>query len=248
MATLISWTQITWNLITGCTQYSLGCFNCYAKPLTPRLSAMGQKKYSKGFNNIVCHLDELTRPYTWAKSKLIFINSMSDTFHKEVPTEFIADIFKVVRDCPQHTFQILTKRADRMVNVCAELGVPENAWVGVTIEQEKYLPRLELLKQVDATVRFVSFEPLLGPIPQIDLSGIQWVIVGGESGPNFRQMNLDWARDLRDQCLEQGVPFFFKQVGAKRGKGSKELDGQIWHEFPSRASERPNLEEALYAD
>ncbi len=236
MATKIQWTDETWNCITGCTQLSAGCANCYAKKNALRMrenpNPKTAYKYRNGFD-LTIHPDYLDLPRTWHKPRKIFVNSMSDTFHRDVPEDFISEIFEVIADCPQHIFQVLTKRAERLAELSPKLPWPKNLWIGVTVENADYVDRLECLRSVPATIRFVSFEPLLSRIPHIDLTGIHQVIVGGESGSKARLMDLQWARDIRDQCLENRVPFFFKQVGGRdRHKGGRLLDGHEWNEFP----------------
>lgn len=234
---LISWTDITWNPITGCTQVSSGCANCYAKKHALRLHGNPNKKVSWKYRNgftLTVHPECLDEPLRWRKPRMVFVNSMSDTFHKDVPEEFIRELFNRMERSPQHVFQVLTKRAERLADLSQRLFWPENVWAGVTVESADYLGRLDALRCVPARIRFVSFEPLLGAIPKIDFTGIHWAIVGGESGPATRPMNLEWARQIREQCSAAGVAFFFKQVGGRgRGKGGKVLDGREWHEFPS---------------
>ena len=234
--TNIRWTDETWNPITGCTPISPGCVNCYAKKHTARLqgnpSPKVAYKYRNGFKPTV-HPQYLEEPFRWRKPRMVLVNSMSDTFHKDVPEEFIKKLFETMACCPQHIFQILTKRADRMAELSGQIIWPDNVWAGVTVESFEYLDRMDQLRQVPAQVRFISFEPLLGPIRDIDFQGIHWAIVAGESGPRARPMDLEWARDIRDQSRDARVAFFFKQVGGKdRHKGGVLLDEREWTEYP----------------
>lgn len=234
--TQIQWTDETWNTITGCTPVSPACANCYARKHTVRLHGNPNEKvrfkYRNGFR-LTLHPQYLDDPLSWRKPRLVFVNSMSDTFHEDVPNDFIEALFDRMVRCPGHIFQVLTKRAERLAELSKILPWPENVWAGVTVENADYLYRLDFLKQVPARVRFVSFEPLLGHVPNADLSGIHWVIVGGESGAAARPMYLDWARGIRDQCRDLSIPFFFKQVGGRhRDKGGRLLDDVDWNEFP----------------
>lgn len=234
--TKISWTEETWNPTTGCTNTSPGCANCYAEKETKRLSKNPRvKQYRQGFDKFVAHPDLLDKPLRWKKPSIIFVNSMSDTFHRDCPETFIVQLFEVMGKCSQHIFQILTKRSERLLELSPKLKWPDNVWMGVTVENADYLHRLDDLRQVPAKVRFVSLEPLLGAIPNIDFTDIHWAIVAGEAGSKARPMDLNWARDIRDQCKKTGVPLFFKQVGGrKKGKGGKVLDGRTWEYFPDR--------------
>lgn len=237
----IEWTELTWNPTTGCDKMSIGCDNCYALKLAKRLQAMGQAKYQNdgdprtsgpGFA-LTIHEDTLAAPYRWKSPRLIFVNSMSDLFHPDVPLHFICRVFEVMAETPQHTYQVLTKRSKRLASVAREFCWPANVWMGVSVETDRYTFRLEHLRSVDAAVRFVSAEPLLGPLPNLDLSSIDWLIAGGESGPGARPMDKAWVRDLRDQCRAAGVPFFFKQWGGATSKaGGRELDGAYYNEMP----------------
>ncbi|MGO9570244.1 MAG: DUF5131 family protein [Desulfomonilaceae bacterium] len=231
--TKISWTEYSWNPFGGCSAVSDGCRNCYARRDATRLQGNTKTtKYDDGFEFRV-YPQYLDQPLHWKKPRMIFVNTMSDTFHEDAPLDAIQEIIARIEKCPQHIFQVLTKRADRLADLKDELSWPDNAWVGVTVENADFLHRLGKLRKVEAKVRFVSFEPLLGAIPKIDLKDIHWVIVGGESGPEARPMDLNWARNIRDQCLKAKVPFFFKQVGGRdRFKGGKVLDGRCWAEFP----------------
>ena len=230
----IEWTETTWNPVTGCTKISHGCKFCYAERMSIRLRAMGVDKYSQGFKSAV-HESALNDPLKWRKPRLVFVNSMSDLFHKSVDTAFIESVFETMNRAPQHTFQVLTKRPSRVAQLNGKLNWTPNIWLGTSIESEKWLGRLAPLKQTDAQIRFLSLEPLLGPLPGIALDGIDWVIVGGESGPGARPMEADWVREIRDNCLDHKVPFFFKQWGGvfKKREG-RTLDEKIWDEMPQR--------------
>jgi len=232
MPTSIEWTESTWNPVTGCTRISPGCQHCYAERMTRRLKAMGQARYRNGFR-VTTHPEALDLPLSWRKPQVIFVNSMSDLFHEKVPAEFIQRIFAVMGQAERHVFQILTKRADRLAELSDQLPWASNIWMGVTVEMQAYVSRIERLQSVPAAVRFLSLEPLLGPIADLPLDGIHWVIAGGESGPNARPMHMDWARSVRDQCLAAEVPFFFKQWGGVRRKeAGRLLDGRTWGEYP----------------
>ena len=228
----IEWTDATWNPVTGCTKISPGCKNCYAHRMARRLHAMGQPRYRNNFD-VTLHPDLLEQPLRWAQPRKIFVNSMSDLFHPEVPEDFIRAAFDVMGRAYWHTFQILTKRSDRLVEIAKRLPWHDNIWMGVSVENRDYTYRVEHLWKVPAAIRFLSVEPLLGPIPRLPLQGIDWVIVGGESGPGCRKIESDWVRHIRDRCLAFGVPFFFKQWGGTRKKLSgRELDGRTWDEMP----------------
>ena len=229
----IEWTQATWNPVTGCTKVSPGCKHCYAERLAKRLQAMGVKKYANGFK-VTLHEDALEIPLRWKQPRIIFVNSMSDLFHEEVPLEFIRKVFAVMRQAHQHIFQVLTKRAERMAELAPLLEWPSNVWMGVSVENQRYTYRIDLLRQVPASVRFLSLEPLLGPIPDLNLDGIHWVIVGGESGPGARPMKKEWVLEIRDQCIRAGVPFFFKQWGGvHKSRNGRILEGRTWDEMPA---------------
>lgn len=230
--TTIEWTEATWNPVTGCTKVSPGCRHCYAERMAHRLQAMGQPHYSQGFE-VSWHDDALSLPLRWRKPRRVFVNSMGDVFHEDVPERFVREVFAVMVEADHHWFQVLTKRSARMADLAATLPWPTNVWAGVSIETADFLDRLDDLRAVPATVRFVSFEPLLGPMPALDLRGIDWVIVGGESGPAARPMEAAWAQDIRDQCVAVGVAFFFKQWGGTRKKqAGRLLDGRLWDEMP----------------
>jgi protein gp37 len=228
----IEWTESTWNPVTGCTKVSPGCKHCYAERMALRLQAMGQPNYANGFR-VVIHHKVLELPLQWKKQQIIFVNSMSDLFHKDVPFSFILDIFNIMRSASWHNFQILTKRAERLSELDPLLDWPANVWMGVSVENSLYTYRIDHLRQTGASLKFLSLEPLLGPIDHLDLTGINWVIVGGESGPGARPLAREWVTDIRDQCLQAGVPFFFKQWGGvNKKKGGRLLDGRIWDEVP----------------
>ena len=233
----IEWTEATWNPVTGCTKVSQGCKHCYAATMAKRLKAMGNPRYVNGFD-VTLHADKLSEPEQWKKPKLIFANSMSDVFHKDVPVAFIRAVFDTMGGCPQHTFQVLTKRSERLLAISGQLPWPPNVWMGVSVENNRVIDRIEHLRQTPAAIRFLSCEPLLGPLPNLPLAGIDWVIVGGESGPGARPMDPAWVRDLRDQCVTAGVPFFFKQWGGVRKKqAGRQLDGRTWDERPPIGAE-----------
>ena len=206
----IEWTEATWNPVTGCTKISAGCKNCYAERLALRLQAMGNRRYKNGFH-ITLHEDVVDLPKSWRVPRMIFVNSMSDLFHRDVPLEFIQRVFATMRNCSQHTFQILTKRSERLQSVAAQIDWPPNVWMGVSVEDARVLSRVDDLRNVPAAVRFLSCEPLIGSLAGIDLADIHWVIVGGESGWGARPMNIEWIREIFKACRKQNVPFFFKQ-------------------------------------
>ncbi|HWT81477.1 MAG TPA: phage Gp37/Gp68 family protein [Candidatus Methylomirabilis sp.] len=229
----IEWTESTWNPVTGCTKVSPGCKHCYAERMAQRLLLMGQANYRQGF---AATLQEqmLEHPLHWKKPQRIFVNSMSDLFHEAVPDDFIRRVFAVMQQASWHTFQVLTKRAERLATLGPSLPWPANVWMGVSVETPKYLPRMDQLRSVPAQVRFVSFEPLLAGLGPLDLTGIGWAIVGGESGPGARPMEQAWVTEIRDQCVAQGVPFFFKQWGGvNKKKAGRLLDGRTWDESPT---------------
>lgn len=237
----IEWTEATWNPVTGCSKISAGCLNCYAERLAKRLKAMGQKNYANGFN-VTLHPHTLNTPLKWKKSRLVFVNSMSDLFHQEVPLEFIQQIFHIMNQANWHRFQVLTKRAERLAELAPFLKWSENIWMGVTVEKDNYLDRLKYLKEVPAAIKFLSLEPLLGPITSIDLTDIHWVIVGGESGPNARPMKKKWVIDIQKQCVESDVPFFFKQWGGvNKKKAGRILNGRTFDEMPALNNRQLNL-------
>jgi len=230
----IEWTDETWNPVTGCTKISPGCKLCYAERLSGRLKAMGQAKYRNGFK-LTLHEHELERPLHWKKPRMIFVCSMSDLFHEAIPTEFIGQVCQVMRRAPWHTFQVLTKRVYWLEELSGRMagGWPPNVWAGTSIENDQYAFRADHLRHVQARVRFLSIEPMLGPLPSLNLDGIHWVIVGGESGPGARPMNPEWVRDIRNRCQAAEVPFFFKQWGGANKKAAgHQLDGREWRERP----------------
>ncbi|GAB4076085.1 DUF5131 family protein [Nostocoides australiense] len=237
----IEWTEVTWNPVTGCDRIAAGCDNCYALALAKRLKAMGAEKYQNdgdprtsgpGFG-VTTHPKALDQPHRWAGSRLVFVNSMSDLFHAKVPLDFVRDVFDVIRDTPQHTYQVLTKRASRLRRVADRLDWPSNLWMGVSVEDADAVTRIDDLLATPAAVRFLSCEPLIGDLGVLDLTGIDWVIVGGESGPRARPMDPRWAESIRDQCATAEVPFFFKQWGGRTPKANgRHLDGQLWDELP----------------
>jgi len=223
----------TWNCVVGCTPTSEGCAFCYARRMTKRLQAMGQKKYAAGFDRVVCHEDMLNIPLRWKKPRRIFVNSMSDTFHEEVPLAFLREMFSTMNLANWHTFQVLTKRSERMLELSWRLEMTPNIWMGVSVEGENYLYRIDGLRDTQAAIKFLSFEPLLGPIDNLNLDGIDWAIVGCESGPGARPMQEDWVRSIRDQCVGQNVAFFYKQRMENGKKIScPELDRRVWKQFP----------------
>jgi protein gp37 len=228
----IEWTQTTWNPVTGCTKISQGCKNCYAERLALRLQAMGVDRYRNGFA-VTLHHDLLRLPFQWRQPRLVFVNSMSDLFHEQVPLDFIHRVFDTMARCPQHTFQILTKRSERLLELSAHLPWPSNVWMGVSVENGQVIHRIRDLQRVPAAVRFLSVEPLIGPIDELPLEGIHWVIVGGESGPRARPMCKEWVESILHQCRQAGVPFFFKQWGGRRKDlTGRSLHGRTYDEMP----------------
>jgi protein gp37 len=228
----IEWTESTWNPVTGCSKISSGCLNCYAERMALRLKAMGQPNYRNGFK-VTCHRQMLDLPLRWKKPQMIFVNSMSDLFHEDVPDDFIMDIFSTMQCARQHQYQILTKRAERLAAISPELPWAKNIWMGVTVESADYKYRIDYLRYTSAHIKFLSLEPLLGDIGELDLNEIDWVIAGGESGPGARPMNIEWVRNIREQCLAQDVPFFFKQWGGiNKKKTGRLLDGRTWDKMP----------------
>lgn len=228
----IEWTEMTWNPVTGCTKISAGCKYCYAEVMAKRLQAMGIEKYKDAFK-LTVHEDALNVPYSWKKQKIVFVNSMSDLFHRDVPLEFIQRIFKVMNENPQHTFQVLTKRADRLLKIHEELTWTHNIWMGVSVEDNRVANRIDLLRQTNARTKFLSCEPLIGPLHDLNLQNIDWVIVGGESGRKARPMDEDWALDIMDQCKSANTAFFFKQWGGtNKKKTGRLLNGRTYDEMP----------------
>lgn len=229
----IEWTEATWNPVTGCTKISEGCRNCYAARMANRLHAMGNSRYINKFN-VTLHEDLITLPLSWKTPKRIFVNSMSDLYHKDVPDDFIRAVFDTMAKAHWHTFQILTKRPDRLLEIAAELPWKPNIWQGVSVEDQRVVYRIDQLRQIPAQVRFLSIEPLIGAINELNLDGINWVIVGGESGPKARPMEKEWVTNIRDQCIENNVAFFFKQWGGVRKHTTgRELEGRTWDEYPA---------------
>lgn len=231
--TKIEWTEVTWNPTTGCSKISSGCKNCYAEKMALRLKSMGISKYKNGFK-VTIHPDLLEEPYKWNKRRVVFVNSMSDLFHEDIPFSFIKKVFETMNDNEGHIFQILTKRAELLFYYSNRLKWTDNIWVGVTVESQDYIDRIEFLKEVPASIRFLSLEPLLSPIELIDLDKIDWVIVGGESGQKARPIQKEWVLDIQKQCRAASIPFFFKQWGGvnKKKKG-RILEGKIFDEMPA---------------
>jgi len=228
----IEWTEMTWNPTTGCSKISAGCKFCYAEIMSRRLQGMGIEKYKDGFA-VRIHSDALRIPYTWKTSKIVFVNSMSDLFHENIPLEFIQRVFDVMNDNPQHVFQILTKRAERLLKLHSELKWTHNIWMGVSVENDKVKHRIDLLGRTKAKVKFLSCEPLIGPLYDMNLKKIDWVIVGGESGHRPRPMETDWVLDIQGQCKKADVAFFFKQWGGRnKKKNGRLLNGQTYDEMP----------------
>jgi len=228
----IEWTDATWNPITGCNKVSPGCRHCYALRFSERFRGTPGHPFEQGFD-LRLWPERLRLPMAWKTPRRIFVNSMSDLFHERVPLDFIQSVFATMRECPQHQFQVLTKRAERLVELCGSLGWPDNVWMGVSVENERYTFRSDLLRKVPARVRFLSVEPLIGPIPKLPLRGIHWVIVGGESGPGARPMLPEWVTSIHAQCSRAGVPFFFKQWGGKRKHVTgRKLNGRTFDEMP----------------
>ncbi len=228
----IEWTESTWNPVTGCSKVSPGCAHCYAEAFAERWRGVPGHPYEQGFD-LRLWPSRLEQPLAWKRPRTIFVNSMSDLFHEDVPAEFIASVFDVMARAEWHTFQILTKRHERLVELAADLSWPPNVWMGVTIENRRFVHRADALRAVPAAVRFVSAEPLLGPLEGLDLEGIDWLIAGGESGPGHRPVRVEWLRELRNRCEADGVAFFFKQWGGIRPKsGGRILDGRTWDEMP----------------
>jgi len=251
-ASNIEWTELTWNPVTGCNKISPGCKFCYAETMSKRLKAMGVDKYKDGFN-IRTHASELNTPFTWKKSKIVFVNSMSDLFHPDIPVDFIKAVFSVMNNTPQHIYQVLTKRSDRLLELSAQLKWTDNIWMGVSVENEKYTYRINELSQTPAKTKFLSIEPLIGPVKTLDLKKIDWVIVGGESGHKARPIKKAWIDFIKTECEDKKVPFFFKQWGKPKfnhnpddptissdhplhAKGGCELDGRIYRDMPGKAA------------
>ena len=232
----IEWTESTWNPLTGCTKISPGCKHCYAERMALRLQAMGQPNYKNGFK-LTLHERALELPLSWKRPQMIFVNSMSDLFHQDVPLEFIQRTFDVMRRASWHTFQVLTKRSKRLLELDQNINWPGNVWMGVSVESETYTFRIDHLRQTRACTKFLSLEPLLGPLPNLDLRGINWVIVGGESGPGARPIEEEWVIDIKNQCRKVRVPFFFKQWGGfNKKRAGRVLQGRTWDEMPKLVS------------
>lgn len=231
----IEWTESTWNPVTGCDDASPGCANCYARRMARRLNAMGAHNYRNGFE-VTLQPQMLDRPLQWKKAQRIFVNSMSDLFHVDVPKDYIRQVFDVMLAAHWHQFQVLTKRSGRLLKLSPELPWPENVWMGVSVENADYVRRIDHLRGTGARVKFLSLEPLLGPLPRLELEGIDWVIVGGESGPGARPMDAGWVREIRDQCLAADVAFFFKQWGGVfKKKTGRTIDRRTWDQYPTAA-------------
>ena len=228
----IEWTDSTWNPVTGCTKISPGCKLCYAERMAGRLHAMGQPRYRNNFKSTL-QPDLLGAPLRWTTPRMVFVNSMSDLFHSDVPTDYIREVLDTIERAHWHVFQVLTKRSDRLFELARDLTWPQNLWLGVSVENASYAYRVRHLQRVPAAVRFLSVEPLLGPMARLPLAGIHWVIVGGESGPGARPMRAEWVRPIRDRCVQRGVPFFFKQWGGVwKKRAGRVLDGRTWDERP----------------
>lgn len=233
----IEWTELTWNPVTGCIKVSQGCKNCYAERMAKRLKAMGSERYADGFKPTL-HWDLVDTPLAWRKPRLVFVNSMSDLFQEDVPETFIRRVFQTMVACPQHTFQILTKRSERLRELAARLPWPDNVWMGVSVEDARVLDRAFHLAAIPAAVRFLSCEPLIGPLDDLPLKNIDWVIVGGESGPRARQLEVSWVKSIRKQCRKHGVAFFFKQWGGvRKDLTGRVLDGRTYDEMPRQAKD-----------
>jgi protein gp37 len=235
----IEWTDVTWNPVTGCTKISQGCKNCYAERMAKRLKAMGSERYRHGFR-ITLHPDLLELPRRWKQPRTVFVNSMSDLFHEDIPDEYIARVFETMQVCPHHTFQVLTKRAERLASLARRLPWPANVWMGVSVEDGRVVERVSSLLKVPAAVRFLSLEPLIGPLEELPLGGIDWVIVGGESGPRARPMKREWVTSILRQCRAAGAAFFFKQWGGvRKDLTGRTLNGKVYDEMPAKV--RPAL-------
>jgi protein gp37 len=231
----IEWTEMTWNPVTGCTKISQGCKHCYAERMAKRLTAMGSDRYRNGFR-VTLHPDLLDVPRKWRQPRVVFVNSMSDLFHEDIPDAFIQRAFATMRDCPQHTFQVLTKRAERLAELAPSLPWPHNVWMGVSVEDARVVNRVGYLQKTPAAVRFLSLEPLIGPLDDLRLEGIDWVIVGGESGPRARPMKPEWVKSILRQCRAASVAFFFKQWGGvRKDMTGRKLNGTFYNEMPRPA-------------
>lgn len=231
----IEWTEMTWNPVTGCTKISQGCKHCYAERMAKRLTAMGADRYRNGFS-VTLHPDLVDVPRSWRQPRVVFVNSMSDLFHDDIPLAYIQRVFATMRDCPHHTFQVLTKRSERLVELASHLDWPSNVWMGVSVEDERVLDRVSHLQSVPAKTRFLSLEPLIGPLNALPLEGIHWAIVGGESGPEARPMRKEWVTAILRQCRQAKVPFFFKQWGGvRKDLTGRELNGRTYNDMPATA-------------
>jgi protein gp37 len=236
--THIEWTEMTWNPVTGCSKISQGCTHCYAERMAHRLRAMGAQRYRNGFE-VTLHEDLLELPLRWKSPRLIFVNSMSDLFHEKVPLRFIQSVFETMGRATQHQFQVLTKRSARMAQLACDLEWPENVWAGVTVKNDKVVGRIDDLRRVPAAIRFLSLEPLIGPLKELRLEGIDWVIVGGESGPGARPMQKEWVLSIPSQCRRSKIPFFFKQWGGvQKFRAGRTLNGRVFDEMPKRQKRR----------
>lgn len=236
----IEWTEMTWNPVSGCDKVSAGCLNCYAARMAKRLKAMGVERYRNGFE-VTIHEDLIEQPFKWRSPRLIFVNSMSDLFHERVPFSFIKQVFRTMNECPQHTFQILTKRPRRVLKYADKLTWTPNIWMGTSVEDQRVIRRIDYLRGVPASVRFLSCEPLIGPIAEMNLKGIHWVIVGGESGPGARPMKEEWVQDILRQCKRLDVAFFFKQWGGVQKKRTgRSLNETTYDEMPKDVLYSPN--------
>lgn len=237
----IEWTEVTWNPTTGCNKVSAGCKNCYAEVFALRLQGMGNKKYKNGFK-LTLHPDTLSIPKRWRTSKIVFVDSMSDLFHEKIPFNYIQKVFKVMNETPQHIYQILTKRAEYLYDISDKLKWTKNIWMGVTVEDEKYKYRIKYLIKTPAIIKFISLEPLLSSMPNLELKGIDWVIVGGESGTKSRPVQKEWIEDIKEQCEKANVEFFFKQWGGKNKKANgRELNGKVYNGMPKVECKLANL-------
>jgi protein gp37 len=244
----IEWTDATWNPVTGCTQISAGCDNCYALRFAERWRGIPGHPYEQGFDLRIWE-NRLEVPLTWKNPKMIFVNSMSDLFHHQIPDEYIMRVFDVMSRAHWHTFQVLTKRSPRLAKLASQLDWPNNVWMGVSIEEDRFAWRANHLRSVPASVRFISAEPLLGPLPSLQLDGIHWLITGGESGPSARKCKGDWVRELRDHCQASGVAYFHKQWGGKTPKsGGRLLDGRTWDEYPVDLNRLPEVSQTEILD
>jgi len=237
----IEWTESTWNPVSGCSKISPGCLNCYAERMAKRLKAMGQRRYRNGFK-VTLHPEALDEPYGWKKARVVFVNSMSDLFHDRIPFDFIQKVFSAMEANARHTFQVLTKRSQRLRELGPLLEWSENIWMGVTVESNDYIHRVDDLRATNAEIKFLSLEPLLGPVPDLNLTGIDWVIVGGESGPGSREMKEEWVLEVKEKCRIANSAFFFKQWGGvNKKKAGRLLQGRAWDSYPQVCRSRSEL-------